>query len=507
MYKLLSSIVIVALMQNVLGQNEPGTTTISTPFKDQSIEPITSNDGNNGTIITTTAASAAATAIASVPYSKSREHISEEELNKLATILKVNQKKIPTFKKFGRKINSLIDRVNANDGKLRPELLVQELLPDPLPVKDIEIESNSFFSSYEGKFTNVLLHGISGIKITSIKANVGKFTAKIAINVPNVYLTGNYKLDGSVTLISVAGEGNFRMNISDIEIDAFGNLNRTIDLETGKDVLQIGNIDIDVSPGDMDLQFENLSVLDSENLATTIVDTMSGLIFSQVKYSVLEKTSNKIRARINERLRVIPIDILEGTRSETLFDDLLHLVTKRIGTKIEPLRLPFFSRNFAARMLILNVNASINIHEGKLYGLTTFARTGDIFITYEDDMATIEADVGFRNLTGSYDWSLQVLGRGPSGSASLAIRKIAAYMRIKQELKRGSVPKLEQFRVEEIDHVWMDMNGLGVWDHLLELVVNTVSNVFRVTIANLIASTVTKVIQEELDGAKISFIP
>ena len=98
-------------------------------------------------------------------------------------------------------------------------------------------------------------------------------------------------------------------------------------------------------------------------------------------------------------------------------------------------------------------------------------------------------------------------GRGPSGSASLAIRKIAAYMRIKQELKRGSVPKLEQFRVEEIDHVWMDMNGLGVWDHLLELVVNTVSNVFRVTIANLIASTVTKVIQEELDGAKISFIP
>ena len=102
---------------------------------------------------------------------------------------------------------------------------------------------------------------------------------------------------------------------------------------------------------------------------------------------------------------------------------------------------------------------------------------------------------------------LTLIGRGPSGSASLGIRKISAYMRIRQHLKRGSVPKLERFRVESIDHVWMDMNGLGVWDYLLELVVNTVSNVFRVSIANLLASTVTKVIQEELDKAEISFIP
>ncbi len=80
-------------------------------------------------------------------------------------------------------------------------------------------------------------------------------------------------------------------------------------------------------------------------------------------------------------------------------------------------------------------------------------------------------------------------------------------MRLKQELKRASVPRLEKFRVEEIDHVWMDMNGLGVWDYLLELVVNTVSNTFRVSIANLIASTLSRVIQEELDKASVSFIP
>ena len=89
----------------------------------------------------------------------------------------------------------------------------------------------------------------------------------------------------------------------------------------------------------------------------------------------------------------------------------------------------------------------------------------------------------------------------------MAVRKIGAYMRIKQELKRGSIPKLERFSVEDIDHVWLDLNGLGVWDYLLEMVVNVVSNTFRVTIANIVASTVTKVIQEELVKANISFIP
>ena len=74
-------------------------------------------------------------------------------------------------------------------------------------------------------------------------------------------------------------------------------------------------------------------------------------------------------------------------------------------------------------------------------------------------------------------------------------------------MKRGSVPVLERFRVEDIDHVWMDMNGLGVWDYLLELVINSLSNTFRVSIANILASGVTKVIKEEIQKAQISFIP
>ena len=111
-----------------------------------------------------------------------KQHITEEEFHKLGQILKVNPKKLPVLKKLGRKINSLIDRVHASDGFIRPEHLVHELLPDPLPIKDIDIDNNEgFFTHYTAKITNVMLHGISGVKISSIKANVGKFTAQVSV--------------------------------------------------------------------------------------------------------------------------------------------------------------------------------------------------------------------------------------------------------------------------------------------------------------------------------------
>ena len=130
---------------------------------------------------------------------KGEGHITEEEIHQIGKLFKIHPKRYPTLKKVGKKINSLIDRVHSNDGILRPEYLVHEFLPDPLPVKDIVVkEEEGFFTSYNGVFTHVLLHGTSKVKVTSIKANVGNFTAKILLHIPDVFLTGNYSLTGQV---------------------------------------------------------------------------------------------------------------------------------------------------------------------------------------------------------------------------------------------------------------------------------------------------------------------
>ncbi|KPL97181.1 hypothetical protein QR98_0002440 [Sarcoptes scabiei] len=54
---------------------------------------------------------------------------------------------------------------------------------------------------------------------------------------------------------------------------------------------------------------------------------------------------------------------------------------------------------------------SFEVMDGKLFGLTTFSRMGDIFITYKNEAALIEAEVGFHNLTGRYDWQLDAVGK------------------------------------------------------------------------------------------------
>ena len=108
--------------------------------------------------------------------------ITEEELVKLSRMLKINPKRLPVLRKLSRKLDSLVNRVNTNQGHIRPEMFVHEFLPDPLPVKDIEVKNDEFIGYYTGTFTNVQLHGISGVVVDSIRANIGTLTAKVREN-------------------------------------------------------------------------------------------------------------------------------------------------------------------------------------------------------------------------------------------------------------------------------------------------------------------------------------
>lgn len=102
---------------------------------------------------------------------------------------------------------------------------------------------------------------------------------------------------------------------------------------------------------------------------------------------------------------------------------------------------------------------------------------------------------------------LFLVGLTFSGYSSIQIRKISAYLLIKQETKRGAVARLEKFKVTKIDHIWVDMKGLGIWDYALKLFVNPVANAFRMTISNVVGQRITKIIQEEMDKQQISVIP
>lgn len=193
-----------------------------------------------------------------------------------------------------------------------------------------------------------------------------------------------------------------------MEIEAYGSLKRSGPDNSG---LSIEEIQLDMNADEVQLNLENFEVLGSEVIAQTIISAMSDLIFGRVKNTIIEKASIKIKTLINKRLEKISLNKLLQNNSEVLFDDIVVTVSKRIKHRVDPVPLPPFSRSSSIKVLnMIPVNFSFEVKQGKLYGLTTFARMGDIYVMYEDESALIEAEVGFHNLTGKYHWKLDVLG-------------------------------------------------------------------------------------------------
>lgn len=86
------------------------------------------------------------------------------------------------MKKISSKLNKLAEKVDENHGHIRPELLIDEFLPDPVRVRDIPVSKDEdWLTSYNGKFSNVMMYGIRNVEIESIRANVGKLNANVCI--------------------------------------------------------------------------------------------------------------------------------------------------------------------------------------------------------------------------------------------------------------------------------------------------------------------------------------
>lgn len=118
---------------------------------------------------------------------------------------------------------------------------------------------------------------------------------------------------------------------------------------------------------------------------------------------------------------------------------------------------------------------------------------------YSDDAITLDADLGFDNLTGTYDWSASLMGTGPGGVAELSVTGIDAHIQIRQPMKRHAKPQIEELAIRRIKHLWMQNKGLGTLDIVFHAIVNPLSNVFKAKIAKAISEPLKEIAQSELD--------
>jgi hypothetical protein len=207
-----------------------------------------------------------------------------------------------------------------------------------------------------------------------------------------------------MTFLPFYGNGNFWMNVSGLEIYAYGALNRT-----NENKLEVGTIELDVTTNDIDLNFDNL-MGGWSSLTNSLLNKMSTLIFNSVKHKILDEVSNDIRTMINQQLAHLPLDFVDE-KSSNIFDNILEYSKRAINeTGLDPLLLPPFEDKFNYNLLIFVFEGKIRIFDGRLYGLSSLVRTGDIIATYHNNEVIFEARMGFSNLTGGYQWAANLMG-------------------------------------------------------------------------------------------------
>ena len=195
------------------------------------------------------------------------------------------------------------------------------------------------------------------------------------------------------------------MNVTEIEINAYGSLQN----KGGK--IEVSDIELEVYTDSIGLHMDNLMGGGMMGgITNSLINQMSGIIFSHIKNTMLDEVSADIKNMINTQLSHLPLDFLKR-ESSSVFDSMLERVKYGINeSALDPMLLPAFKDQFNYNVLVFKLNGDLKIFNGYLSGLSSLVRTGDIIATYNNHEVIFEARMGFTNLTGGYDWSTNVMG-------------------------------------------------------------------------------------------------
>ena len=118
-------------------------------------------------------------------------------------ILDVSDKaKAQKIEEVLEKAEDVLRKAEETTGELNPTIIVNEFLPDPMPIKDFNISEDSGFTYFEGSMKNLSLHGLKSLKIDKLLFNLGLIQLKVVMEIPVISLQGVYEMDGKVCLLS-----------------------------------------------------------------------------------------------------------------------------------------------------------------------------------------------------------------------------------------------------------------------------------------------------------------
>lgn len=400
------------------------------------------------------------------------------------------------------KIKNLIQQAKTESGDVDFNGLLSENIYDPVPLQAFNISSDGFITKLFGQFTDLNLYGLKGFRVDRIAMNLAKMNLSADMSVPILNIMGHYYLDGTVTFFSLVGDGPFWMNMSSIKLTGHSLIGST---PQGR--LSMGDINLESDVGDIALHFDNLMGGGAwGSISNSLLNQLSELILGELKPTLLREMSSYLKHQFNHELfQQLPEGFM-NPNSSNLVDSLLDKASLYlVEHEIEPLRLQEYEEVYESNLLFVTTRGEFKLYNGTLHGLSTLARKGDVITVFANNSLIFEADFAFDNLTGDYSWIAELFGSGATGNMEVQVKDVEGFVRIKQAMTAGSILELDTLYVKDIRHVWLDLQGLGRWDYVMESVINLVTNGLKLQLADAIAEPVKKSVQEQLHLFSMNF--
>ncbi|CAM1313781.1 Uncharacterised protein r2_g2429 [Pycnogonum litorale] len=170
-------------------------------------------------------------------------------------------------------------------------------------------------------------------------------------------------------------------------------------------------------------------------------------------------------------------------------DTVLSNARGTIRSKADPLRLS-------------DAKKVVKFYDGKVTGLSSIRRTGNVQLGCTSSTITLSANLGFSRVMASYRWKKKVLFLKKKGRVSISVKSLNVYIRLSQKLNSNAKPVLNDLKVK-VSGIRVKIHGLSIFGHVLGAAVSLISGIFRKAISHAIEKPIKKAIQDQLNKVKI----
>ncbi|XP_076035021.1 protein takeout-like [Oratosquilla oratoria] len=170
------------------------------------------------------------------------------------------------------------------------------------------------FSQTEGPidlratFKNVKVQGLSKYNTTNIEADPNSSVLRTAFYFPELYVTGDYNLDGKILLLPVTGSGDFWARLTRVTSKG-QSVMKIVTNANGEERFRVTNSHVDFSFQDVNIRLNNLFNGDPI-LGETVnhfLNTNSEEILSRVRPEVSRQLNNLVETVTNNAFGNLPV--------------------------------------------------------------------------------------------------------------------------------------------------------------------------------------------------------